>query len=133
VSSFQDTRTATSLACIETKSSPRATVGPLGRDHTNDIAHYTPFSLYIYTHTQQEFTFTAFKFPSKFPSAANSKPWQTIHTIPTPHRPREAQTSVLSITSLQGRVTLQNLTVLILNSGKIISLIQFPCHVIGRS
>jgi hypothetical protein len=42
--------------------------------------------IYIYTHTQQEFTFTALKFPSKFPWAANSKPWQTIHTPATPHR-----------------------------------------------
>ena len=90
VSKFQDTRTVTSLGCIETKSSRRATVraSPLVQDHTNDITHYTPFSLciYIYIYTQQEFTFTALKFPSKFPSTSNSKPWQTIHSPPSLHR-----------------------------------------------
>jgi len=87
VSKFQDTRTVTSLGCIETKSSRRAVVraSPLVQDHTNDITLLSP-SVYTHTHTQQELTFTALKFPSKFPSTANSKPWQTIHSPPTVHR-----------------------------------------------
>jgi hypothetical protein len=89
VSKFQDTRTVTSLGCIETKSSRRTQCEPAHWcriiQMTLRIILLSP-SVYIYTHTQQEFTFTAWKFTSKFPSTANSKPWQTIHSPPTVHR-----------------------------------------------
>jgi hypothetical protein len=56
VSKFQDTRTATSLACIETRSSRHAAVEESvlgGRDHTNDITQYTLLlPQYINTHNR---------------------------------------------------------------------------------
>lgn len=118
VSKFQDTRTVTLLGCIETKSSRRATLGVrlmLGRDHTNDIlllndiTHYTPFSLwiYIYTHTTGVYIYNV---KVSFEVSTNCK-LKTVANHSHSYNPtlnHEAQTSVRSINSFRGRVTLAN-------------------------
>jgi hypothetical protein len=120
VSKLQDTRTVTSLGCIETKSSlsePAASAGSYKW-------HYTLYSFLpqhthtlTHTHTQQEFTFSASKFPSKFPSTANSKPWQTIYSPPTGTEPRSANLCPIH-QQFWGRITLASSLLAMLEPSK---------------
>ena len=130
VSKFQDTRTVTSLGCIETKSSRRAAVraSPLLQDHTNDITHYTPFSLslYIYphththTHTHTHNRSLHLLHRSLLPSSIHNKLKTMANHSLSANRAqnREAQTSVRSINSFGGRITLANSLLMILDPSK---------------
>ena len=128
VSKFQDTRTVTSLRCIETKSSRQAAVraSPLVQDHTNDITHCTSFSLsvymYIYTHSHTHthtHTTGAYIYCAKvsLEVSIHSKLKTVANHSLSANRVQnhEAQTSVRSINSFGGRITLANSLPMILD------------------